>query len=272
MREGQQAVLVNEGRVADCFGPGRHRLSTRNLPLLTSLLALPTALESPFKAEVYCVAGRRFTDLKWGTRHPLTLRDPELGPVLLRGFGSYCLQASDPVALIRSLGGSSPRFSVAAIHDQLRNLIVSRLADLLGEAQRPVLDLAAHYDELALPANPRAATAGWRYRPCPSCGELMHRQLHGRRSGAVVDRCRDHGLWLDAGELRQLLAWTRAGGQLLDQQRRLEEEREEARQQAREEADGAIAGWGPGKPNWSGDNPGEPDLLTLLLRLARLLP
>ena len=150
MREGQQAVLVNEGRVADCFGRGRHRLSTRNLPLLTSLLALPTALESPFKAEVYCVAGRRFTDLKWGTRHPLTLRDPELGPVLLRGFGSYCLQASDPVALIRSLGGSSPRFSVAAIHDQLRNLIVSRLADLLGEAQRPVLDLAAHYDELAL--------------------------------------------------------------------------------------------------------------------------
>jgi membrane protease subunit (stomatin/prohibitin family) len=150
VREGQRAVFMNEGQVADCFGPGRHRLSTRNLPLLTSLLALPTALESPFKAEVYFVAARHFTDLKWGTRHPLTLRDPELGPVRLRGFGSYSLQVQNPVALIRSLSGSSPRFSVAAIHDQLRNLIVSRLADLLGEAQRPVLDLAAHYDELAL--------------------------------------------------------------------------------------------------------------------------
>jgi Zn-finger nucleic acid-binding protein len=213
VREGQQAVFVNEGRVADRFGPGRHRLSTRNLPLLTSLLALPTTLESPFKAEVYFVAGRRFTDLKWGTRHPLTLRDPELGPVW----------AIDPQLL------------------------------------------------QALAESPRAEAASWRYLPCPSCGELMHRQLHGRRSGVVVDRCRDHGLWLDAGELRQLLEWTRAGGQLLEQQRRLEQERDEARQQAREQTDWATASWGPGEADWRGDSAGEPDLLSLLLRLARLL-
>ncbi len=149
VREGQQAVLVNEGRVADCFTPGRYRLETRNLPILTSLLALPTAFESPFKAEVLFVATRQFTDRKWGTRHPLILRDPELGPVRLRGFGSYCLRASDPVRLIRELSGSNARFNVEAISEQLRNLIVSRLADLLGESEHPVLDLAAQYDELA---------------------------------------------------------------------------------------------------------------------------
>lgn len=149
VREGQQAVFVNEGRVADCFSPGRYRLETRNLPLLTSLLALPTALESPFKAEVLFVATRQFTDLKWGTRHPLILRDPELGPVRIRGFGSYVLQVVDPVQLIRALSGSNPRFTVAEISEQLRNLIVSRLADLLGERQRPLLDLAAEYDELS---------------------------------------------------------------------------------------------------------------------------
>jgi len=149
VREGQQAVFINEGRLADVFGPGRYRLETRNLPLLTSLLALPTAFESPFKAEVLFVATRQFTNRKWGTRQPLILRDPELGPVRLRGFGSYSLRVLDPAQLIRELSGSNPRFSVDEISEQMRNLIVSRLADLLGEGQRPVLDLAASYNELA---------------------------------------------------------------------------------------------------------------------------
>ena len=157
VREGQQAVLVNEGRVADRFGPGRYRLETRNLPILTSLLALPTAFESPFKAEVLFVATRQFTDRKWGTRHPLILRDAELGPVRVRGFGTYSLRAVDPVRLIRELSGSNPDFSVDAISEQLRNLIVSRLADLLGESSHPVLDLAGRYDELAASLQQRLA-------------------------------------------------------------------------------------------------------------------
>ncbi|MCP9807065.1 SPFH domain-containing protein, partial [Cyanobium sp. T1B-Tous] len=115
VREGQQAVFVNEGRIADAFGPGRYRLETRNLPVLTSLLALPTALESPFKAEVLFVATRQFTDRKWGTRHPLILRDPELGPIRLRGFGSYSLRVADPIQLIRELSGSNPHFAVEQI-------------------------------------------------------------------------------------------------------------------------------------------------------------
>ena len=157
VREGQRAVFVNEGRIADCFEPGRHRLSTRNLPLLSTLLALPTAFESPFKAEVYFIAMRRFTDQRWGTKHPVLLRDAELGPIRLRGFGTFGVQVSDPLQLIRSLNGSNSTFQLEDIQLQLRNLIVSRLADLLGESTIPALDLAAHYDELASDLNQRLA-------------------------------------------------------------------------------------------------------------------
>ena len=163
VREGQQAVFVNEGMIADCFEPGRHRLSTRNLPLLTTLLALPTAFESPFKAEVYFISMRRFTDQRWGTKHPVLLRDAELGPIRLRGFGTFEVQVSDPQQLIRNLNGSNPTFNLADIQLQLRNLIVSRLADILGEAKIPALDLAANYDELSSSLNQRLASTSADY-------------------------------------------------------------------------------------------------------------
>lgn len=163
VREGQQAVFVNEGRIADCFEPGRHRLSTRNLPLLTTLLALPTAFESPFKAEVYFISMRRFTDQRWGTKHPVLLRDAELGPIRLRGFGTFEVQVSDPQQLIRNLNGSNPTFNLADIQLQLRNLIVSRLADILGEAKIPALDLAANYDELSASLSQRLASTSADY-------------------------------------------------------------------------------------------------------------
>lgn len=163
VREGQQAVFVNEGRIADCFEPGRHRLSTRNLPLLTTLLALPTAFESPFKAEVYFISMRRFTDQRWGTKHPILLRDAELGPIRLRGFGTFEVQVSDPQQLIRNLNGSNPTFNLADIQLQLRNLIVSRLADILGEAKIPALDLAANYDELSASLNQGLASTSTDY-------------------------------------------------------------------------------------------------------------
>ena len=163
VREGQQAVFVNEGRIADCFEPGRHRLSTRNLPLLTTLLALPTAFESPFKAEVYFISMRRFTDQRWGTKHPVLLRDAELGPIRLRGFGTFEVQVSNPQQLIINLNGSNPTFNLADIQLQLRNLIVSRLADILGEAKIPALDLAANYDELSASLNKRLASTSTDY-------------------------------------------------------------------------------------------------------------
>ncbi len=87
--------------------PRRYRLETRNLPILTTLLSLLYGFESPFKAEVYFVSTRQFTDLRWGTRHPLILSDPTLGPIRLRGFGTYTLRVSHPVRLIRDVSGSS---------------------------------------------------------------------------------------------------------------------------------------------------------------------
>lgn len=149
VREGQHAVFVCEGQVVDQFGPGRHQLTTRNLPLLTTLLAWPTAFESPFKADVFFVSLRCFTDIKWGTRHPLLLRDPELGPVRIRGFGSFCVEVTDPGSLIRHLNGNNAVLTLHGIQEQMRNLVVSRLADQLGETMIPVLDLASSYDEIA---------------------------------------------------------------------------------------------------------------------------
>jgi membrane protease subunit (stomatin/prohibitin family) len=149
VREGQWAVFLDEGRIADSFGPGRHSLSTANLPILTNLLCLPTGFESPFKAEVVFVCTRLFSDLKWGTRHPLLLRDPELGPVRLRGFGSYSLRVTDPTWLVQELGGANGRLDLASLSDPLRNLIVSRLADVLGRSGCPVFDLSSRYGDLA---------------------------------------------------------------------------------------------------------------------------
>lgn len=149
VREGQWAVFLDEGRIADAFGPGRHTLSTANLPLLTNLLCLPSGFESPFKAEVVFVCTRLFSDLKWGTRQPLLLRDPELGPVRLRGFGSYSLRVSDPAWLVREVGGAGGRLDLASLSDPLRSLILSRLADVLGRCQCPVFDLGSRYEALA---------------------------------------------------------------------------------------------------------------------------
>jgi membrane protease subunit (stomatin/prohibitin family) len=149
VREGQWAVFLNEGRIADSFGPGRHRLATRNLPLLTSLLALPYGFESPFKAEVVFVTTRRITNLRWGTSHPVILQDPELGPVRVRGFGSHTLRVNDPASLVRELCGSRGRLGVEDIRGQLRGMIISRLAEVLGRSGHPVTRLAAHYDTLA---------------------------------------------------------------------------------------------------------------------------
>ena len=149
VREGQWALFLDEGRLADGFGPGRHTLSTANLPLLTQLLCLPSGFESPFRAEVVFVATRLFSDRKWGTRQPLLLRDPELGPLRLRGFGSYSLRVSDPAWLVRELGVASGRIALADLDNSLRSLIVSRLADLLARSGCAAIDLAGRSETLA---------------------------------------------------------------------------------------------------------------------------
>lgn len=150
VREGQAAVFVNEGRIADVFGPGRYELETKNLPILTKLMSWEYGFESPFKAEVYFVSTRQFTDRKWGTANPVILRDPSIGPVRVRAFGTYSFRAGDPAVLIREVVGTDGRFVTGEITDQIRHAIVSRFADVLGESRVPLYELASKYDELGV--------------------------------------------------------------------------------------------------------------------------
>lgn len=115
VRPGQAAVLVNEGRIADTFAPGRHTLATGNMPILTKLLSWKYGFESPFKTEVYFVSSRQFTDQKWGTQNPVMVRDPRRGPLRLRAFGIYSFRVKDPAKLTKDIVGTEELFTTDAI-------------------------------------------------------------------------------------------------------------------------------------------------------------
>ncbi len=149
VREGQLAVFVNEGRIADTFEPGRHRLATRNMPVLTKLLSWKHGFTSPFKAEIYFVSARQFTDQKWGTSNPVMMRDPELGPIRLRASGIYSFKVRDAASFMTDIVGTEGHYTTDEIAGQLRRLIVSGFSDLLAESNIPALDLATKYDELS---------------------------------------------------------------------------------------------------------------------------
>ena len=150
VRQAQAAVFVNQGKVADVFFSGQYQLNTENLPILSTLRGWKYGFHSPFKAEVYFVSLQNFTNLKWGTKNPVIVRDPEFGPVRLRAFGTYVVKIMDPGLFIQEITGTRGQFSLDGIVEQLRNLIVSRFSDLLGEKRIPVLDLTANYDELSI--------------------------------------------------------------------------------------------------------------------------
>ncbi len=148
VRETQVAVFVSEGQIADVLTPGLYELETKNLPILSTLQHWDHGFESPFKAEVYFFNMRQFTDLKWGTKNPVMLRDAEFSMVRLRTFGSYSIRINDPEKFMLEILGTDGRFSVAEISNQLRDIIVSRYSSILGKANIPVLDLAGNYDQL----------------------------------------------------------------------------------------------------------------------------
>jgi membrane protease subunit (stomatin/prohibitin family) len=148
VRESQIAILVNEGEIADIFEAGIYELTTQNMPLLTSLNHWDHSFNSPFKAEVYFFNMKKFTDLKWGTKNPIMLRDKEFGALRIRSFGSYNIHIVDPELFLREIVGTDGYFSVDEISDQLRNLIVTYFATILGQMKVPVLDLAANYEML----------------------------------------------------------------------------------------------------------------------------
>lgn len=148
VREGQSAAFVNEGRLADVYPPGTYTLTTQNMPILTTLRGWKYGFNSPFKAEVYFVNTRMFTDRKWGTKNPIMMRDAEFGMVRVRAFGTFAIRVKDVASLIRQIVGTDQHFTVDEIGDQLRDLLVARFADAVAQAKIPVLDLAAKYTQI----------------------------------------------------------------------------------------------------------------------------
>jgi membrane protease subunit (stomatin/prohibitin family) len=150
VRESQAAVFFRDGKGYDVLGPGRHTLSTMNLPILTKVLSLPFAFKSPFRVEILFTNLKVFTHLKWGTQEPVAFKDRELGVVRLRGFGNYTMRIIQPLLFINTLIGTQGVFATDEISGYLRDVIVSRLNDLLGETLQSIFELPRNYDEFGV--------------------------------------------------------------------------------------------------------------------------
>src|SRR5262245_11474969 len=149
VRESQTAVFVNEGVTADVFPPGMYTLETENLPILSTLQGWKYGFHSPFKAEVYFVNTRLFTDMKWGTQNPVIVRDATFGVVRLRAFGAYAARVIDAHKLVTEVAGTDPQFRTEEIQEYLRQTIVGRLGSVLAASGISVLDLAAQQSTIA---------------------------------------------------------------------------------------------------------------------------
>ena len=149
VRESQMAVFVNEGQVADVFGPGRHTLTTQTLPLLTNLKNWDKLFQSPFKSDVYFFSTRQQIDQRWGTSQPVTLRDKDFGAVRLRAFGNYSYRITDPRRFHTEISGTRERYTAADLDGQLRGLMLQHISDAVAQSGVPFLDLAANQVEFA---------------------------------------------------------------------------------------------------------------------------
>lgn len=150
VRESQGAVFFRDGKGLDVLGPGRHTLSTLNLPILTKALSLPFGFKSPFRAEVYFVNLKSFTNLKWGTKEPVAFKDEKLGLVRIRAFGVYAIRIIQPLLFINTLVGTQGCYDTESLGDYMREVIVSRFNDMLGEMLDTIFHLPQYYDELAV--------------------------------------------------------------------------------------------------------------------------
>jgi membrane protease subunit (stomatin/prohibitin family) len=149
VRESQMAVFVDEGQIADVFGPGLYKLTTRTLPVLTYLKNWDKLFESPFKSDVYFFSTRLQLDCKWGTPNPITIRDKDFGMVRMRAFGIYSYRLADARRFHGEISGTREKYSVPDLDGQLRNLVISSMTDLFGESGVPFIDMAANQDELS---------------------------------------------------------------------------------------------------------------------------
>jgi membrane protease subunit (stomatin/prohibitin family) len=148
VRDSQLAVFVNEGRIADVFGPGLYTLNTHTLPLLTNLMNWDKAFKSPFKSDVYFFSSRLRMDQKWGTASPITIRDREFGAVRMRAYGIYAYRIGDPRIFYQKVSGSRGVYLVNELEGQLRNTIVAQMTDALANANVNFLDMAGSQQHL----------------------------------------------------------------------------------------------------------------------------
>jgi len=150
VREQQAAVFFRDGKSMDVFGPGRHTITTANIPILSGLVQLGTGGKAPFTAEVYYVSTRSYLDMGWGTPEPITFRDLDLGMVRLRANGVYSMEIGDPTLFIDKVVGVRGVYETPEIEGMLRGMIISKMTDLLGEIKIPFLDMPAKYDEIGV--------------------------------------------------------------------------------------------------------------------------
>jgi membrane protease subunit (stomatin/prohibitin family) len=157
VRDAQAAVFFRDGKALDAFGPGRHTITTANIPLLTGLIGKAFSGETPFKAEVYFVSLREFTDLKWGTPTPITIKDPELGMARVQARGSYAVQIVDPQLFVNKIVGTQSLYRTSNIQGFFRSMIITKLTDLIGEMGKSVINMAGMTEELVAGVRAKAA-------------------------------------------------------------------------------------------------------------------
>ncbi|MGC9397694.1 MAG: SPFH domain-containing protein [Anaerolineae bacterium] len=149
VRETQAAVFYRDGKALDVFGPGRHTLTTANIPLLVDVIGKAFSGQTPFKAEVYFVTLRELTDMKWGTKRPIVIPDPILGMARVTGYGSYAVQVIDPQLFVNKLVGTQGLYRTRDIEDFFRSIIMTKMMDLVGTLGKSIIQMAAFVEELA---------------------------------------------------------------------------------------------------------------------------
>ncbi len=157
VRDSQAAIFFRDGRSLDVFGPGSHTIATANIPGLVNLIGKAFSGQTPFKAEVYFVSLREFTDLKWGTPTPITIKDPELGMARVQARGTYALQVTDPQLFVNKIVGTQGIYRTSEIQGFFRSMILTKLTDLIGEVGKSVIELAGLAEELTMGARAKAA-------------------------------------------------------------------------------------------------------------------
>ncbi len=215
----QEAVFVRSGKALDKFGPGRYTLYTMNLPILTRLLTIPWE-KSPFQAQVYFIGTQTFLDQKWGTRQPITVRDKDFGIVRLRANGKFAFRVADSVKLLDELIGSQGKYTTEEATSYLKDLIVSKLTDMLATSQTSLLDLPAQFDEIASGATSKIGQEFGKYGlelveffiNAISPPEEVQKAIDARSSMGAIGDLQAYTVYQAANSMRNIAEQSGAGG------------------------------------------------------------